>query len=284
MHDERFRRSDVRGIVEGVGARECGIDRRRLVLECLQLRDAVLVGRDQLRAAGIGLGAERTIEHVDAIPLFGPPRRRLPEPRAPWLDVTGDDGRDFGNEVQELGGGRRRRRTTRPDQPTIRGSGGLSKLREQALHVGDPDHRVATAGRLVRDQAIQRALKLTNAADIDPAKRRDRSGSERDTALRAPGAEDRDARLVIGEADVHDQPGGQARGQLLVDIRDIGRRTVAGTDDLSAVALHFVAEPEELRLRLPPAAQELRVVDQEQAGVPKAMAKRRRVTHRHRGV
>ena len=109
----------------------------------------------------------------------------------------------------------------------------------------------ASAERLKRDQPVERALQLAHVRELDAARASSiDAGRELDIALLALAAEDRDARLVVRRADVHDQAAGEARQQPLVDVGDLGGRPVARHARSASAPLQHVEEPQQLALRL----------------------------------
>ena len=74
-------------------------------------------------------------------------------------------------------------------------------------------------------------------------------------------AQDGDARLEVGPADVDDDALAEARAQALVELLQLARRPVGGEHDLLAGLVERVERVEELDLRALLAGQELDVVD-----------------------
>ena len=74
-------------------------------------------------------------------------------------------------------------------------------------------------------------------------------------------AQDGDARLEVGPADVDDHALAEARAQALLELLELARRPVAGDHDLLAGLVQRVERVEELDLRLLLLGEELHVVD-----------------------
>ena len=79
-----------------------------------------------------------------------------------------------------------------------------------------------------------------------------------------------DPRLVVRRQNVDHEATGEPADQALVQPFDLRRRAIAGQDDLPAGALHRIDQPDELGLHLAPLAEELDVVEEEQADLREA--------------
>jgi hypothetical protein len=133
-------------------------------------------------------------------------------------------------------------------------------------HIGRADRLLAE--RLVRSQPVERSLELAHIREFDPRELLDDAGAEVQPPLFALASENRNARLVVRRADVHDQPAREPRQQPLIDIGDLRWRPIARHHDLPAAALERGEQPEHLALRLPLTGQELDIIeDQEVDGV-----------------
>ena len=76
-------------------------------------------------------------------------------------------------------------------------------------------------------------------------------------------AQDGDARLEVGAADVDDDALAEARAQALLELLELARRPVGGDDDLLAGLVERVERVEELDLGLLLLGEELDVVDEQ---------------------
>ena len=105
----------------------------------------------------------------------------------------------------------------------------------------------------------------------------------RSPLLRLP-AQNRDAGFVIGDADVHDEAARKPRDQTLVQVRDFGRRAIAGEHDLMPRLLQRFGEAQQLGLHLLAIGEELNVVHQQDVHILEAAAEIVSLSRRDRCV
>ena len=87
-------------------------------------------------------------------------------------------------------------------------------------------------------QPVERALQLAHAAARQARELLEHTIGERHLPFRALVAENGDAGFVFGQADVHDQPTGEARHEALVDVSDLEATLNAAPYNTSDVAIN----------------------------------------------
>ena len=216
---------------------------------------------------------QEALEHPRAIALAGPVGDGLRDLHLPGVDVFGDRAGDVGHEGLEIqvrieqipddgrrpavrrhGAGRRPRGLA----PT---RGARREMREHGPHLLWT--HVVAPERLGGDELVKRAVQLADVAELERRELLEDAALKAHAALVAARPEDRDARLVVRGADVHDQPAREARDESFVDIGNLDGRPVARHDDLASRPLQCVEQPQQLTLRLAAARQKLHVVEQQ---------------------
>ena len=238
-------------ILEQLRRRELRVDLGRFRLELAQPPDRSLESREQRVDVRLLRCFERALEQQRDVAELVPVRHRLDDAHAPAVDVLRDDLAQIRQKARELLSARLRRHEQRR----------VGLLAEQLAHAARSDRRLLE--RLARDQSIERALQLAHVRELDARDLIEHARLEHDAALLALAAQNRDTRLVVRRADVHDEPARESRDQPLVEIRDLRRRAIAREHDLLPRALQRVEEAQHLALRLLAPGEELHVVEQQ---------------------
>src|SRR5712691_11678360 len=126
--------------------------------------------------------------------------------------------------------------------------------------------------RLERHQPVQGAHQLAHVADLRLRHRLQHPRLEPRAALVGLAPQDRDPRLVVGRAHIHDQSARQPRDQPLVQVGDVGRRAIARQHDLAPRRLQRLRQPQQLRLHFLAVREELHVVHEQHVHVLKPAA------------
>src|SRR5690348_18146011 len=113
-------------------------------------------------------------------------------------------------------------------------------------------------------QTIERTLELSDAAAGHTCELLQHAVRKRHLALRTLVSQNRDASFILRHANVDNKTPSEAGNEAFVDIRDLGRRTIARHDDLATTALRCVEDAQHLVLRLAAASQNLHVIDEQQ--------------------
>jgi hypothetical protein len=139
-------------------------------------------------------------------------------------------------------------------------------------HAGLVRAQCLLAHGLERDDPVERAEQLADVVDVEPRDRVEHALGEAGPPLFGLAAENGDAGLVVGGGHVDDEATREATDETLVQGLDIGRRPVAGEDDLTARSLQRVGQPQQLGLHLPPVGEELHVIHQQQVHIEEPLA------------
>src|SRR4029077_20601945 len=116
---------------------------------------------------------------------------------------------------------------------------------------------------LERDEPVEGAHQLAHVPGFGLGHGLEDSRRETRAPLFRLAAQDGDARLIVGQADIDHEATRQARDQALVQVGDLGRRAVARQDDLVARDLERLGQVQQLGLHFLSVTEELDVVHEE---------------------
>jgi hypothetical protein len=158
-----------------------------------------------------------------------------------------------------------RERARDPLADAVRARGLRHDLLERARAARQLDRRERLRNELGRDRRLQQRRTgdhLVQAADEIAHRRELARGEQLETRVghahppsRGALAQDREPRLAPGRRDACDQPRSHARGELGVELVELGRRAIRGQHHRAPVRHQVIERVEQLDLRRPLARQ-----------------------------